>query len=58
MLRFEVHYFGRPVCRLGSVLVLKSLKSVQNPNIRITRYMTAEKETKVHEGILPYIKCR
>lgn len=55
MLSFEVRCFGRPVCRLGTVSVLKKLKSVKNPNIRITRYTTAEKETKAHEGIFPYI---
>ena len=55
MPRFEVHFFGRPVCRLGTVSILKNLKSVQNSNIRITRYITAEKEAKEQERRLPYI---
>jgi len=32
-----------------------TFKLVQNPSICITGHMTAEKETKVHEGMLPYI---
>jgi hypothetical protein len=40
-----------PFRGVATVSILKDLKSVQNLNIHFTRYVTAEKETKVGAGL-------